>query len=62
LLADAKKPTCTAEEFGGYVWEPAKEGRAAKEEPVKLDDHGLDALRYAVAQASGLGTYSRGAY
>lgn len=50
LLADAKKPTCTEEEVGGYVWAPGPDGRAAKEEPVKIDDHGADALRYACAE------------
>lgn len=43
-LAEAKKPTCTAEEIGGYVWNPDKD------EPVKKDDHGCDALRYTVAE------------
>lgn len=43
-LADAKKPTCTAEEIPGYVWNPDKD------EPVKKDDHGCDALRYTVAE------------
>lgn len=42
------KPLCTSDEFPAYAWEPPKEGRAPKEEPVKVDDHGLDALRYAV--------------
>jgi len=49
-LADAKKPTCTAEEIPGYVWAKPAPGRPAKEEPVKLDDHGCDALRYVVAE------------
>lgn len=35
-------PTCTAEEVGGYVW------NATKEEPVKENDHGMDAMRYLV--------------
>ena len=41
-LREAKKPTCTEEEVEGYVW---AEG---KEVPLKRDDHGVDALRYAV--------------
>jgi hypothetical protein len=44
-LMDAKKPVCTAEEFGGYVW-AIKPGGNLKEEPLKENDHGLDALRY----------------
>lgn len=49
-LAEARKPTCTAEEFGGYVW-AVKPGGALKEEPVKEMDDGMDALRYMVAKA-----------
>lgn len=49
-LVDAKKPTCTEEEIPGYVW-AVKPGNAGglKEEPVKEDDHGMDAKRYMVA-------------
>lgn len=47
-LVDAKKPTSFVEEIDGYVWCPAKETRAAKEEPVKLNDHAMDAARYAM--------------
>lgn len=35
------------QEFDGYVWLPVAEGRQPKEEPLKKDDHALDALRYA---------------
>ena len=46
------KPTCTAEEFPAYVWEPAAQNstvkRSAKEAPLKVDDHGMDATRYGV--------------
>lgn len=44
-LVDSKLPTCTAEEIPGYVW---ADGRK-KEEPMKRDDHGCDAMRYMVA-------------
>ena len=44
-LVEAKRPTCTAEEFPGYVWE----GKG-KDRPVKVDDHGLDCVRYLVAE------------
>lgn len=47
-LVDAKKPTCTEEEIDCYVWPKGGDGKVVKEVPVKLDDHGLDALRYAV--------------
>lgn len=48
-LEAAKKPTCTEEEITGYVW-AVKPGGALKEEPVKENDHGMDCLRYMVAQ------------
>ncbi len=43
-LADASKPTCTAEEIPAYVW-----ADKLKEGPVKEDDHGCDAMRYIAA-------------
>lgn len=45
-LWDAKKPTCTADEITGYVWD-VKHGEQ-QEHPVKEDDHGADAGRYLV--------------
>ncbi|MDQ7910247.1 phage terminase large subunit [Phytohabitans sp. ZYX-F-186] len=49
-LDDAGKPCCTAEEFPGYVWavKPGNSGDL-KEEPAKVNDHGMDATRYMVA-------------
>ncbi len=44
-LVEAKLPTCTYEEISGYIWDTA---RGVKEAPVKKDDHGCDAARYAV--------------
>jgi phage terminase large subunit len=44
-LREAGKPTCTADEFGGYVWQDSK----VKDAPVKVDDDGMDAVRYRVA-------------
>lgn len=43
-LEDAKKPCCTSEEFDGYVWAD----KDTKEEPVKVNDHGMDMSRYMV--------------
>lgn len=48
-LEGAGLPVCTQEEIGGYVWAPPKPGVSPKEEPLKLNDHGCDALRYFVA-------------
>lgn len=56
-LAEAKKPTCTEEEFDSYLWAKTTEARGPREEPVKLNDHGLDALRYACVYADGRGTH-----
>lgn len=53
-LVEAGKPTCTAEEIPGYVWVRALDNRPIKEEPLKLDDHGADALRYAVVSVARL--------
>lgn len=61
-LIEAKKPTCTVGELPGYVWAPPLPNRAPKEEPLKANDHGCDTMRYVVAQADGLGTYSAAAY
>jgi len=49
-LAEAKKPTCTADELPGYVWEVRPGVKGLKEQPLKIDDDGADALRYAVAE------------
>lgn len=57
-LDDAKKPCCTADEITGYVWDPSSPpsmNGAAKEAPLKRDDHGMDAMRYIVAQADIVG-------
>jgi phage terminase large subunit len=47
-LKSRYKPTCTEEEFPGYVFPERKEGRADDEKPVKVDDHGMDEVRYMV--------------
>lgn len=47
-LVEAKKPYSTAQEFDGYIWPKGIDGKPLKEEPVKLNDHGMDAMRYAV--------------
>jgi PBSX family phage terminase large subunit len=42
-------PMCTVDEITGYVW-AVKPGGTMKEEPVKENDHGMDAMRYMVAE------------
>ncbi len=48
-LVDLHKPTCTADEMPGYVWDAQKTPGHPKDEPLKENDHGCDALRYMVA-------------
>lgn len=48
-LFDAKRPTCTEDEFELYVW---RDG-VKDSEPLKEHDHGMDALRYLVMHVDG---------
>lgn len=55
LLNDPRKPpTSTAEEFPGYVWPKGQDGKPIKEEPVDLNNHGMDTARYAAAHVDGV--------
>jgi len=47
-LKAAGKPTCTVDEITAYVWPKTKDGRIIKEQPVKDNDHAMDAMRYLV--------------
>lgn len=47
-LQSQYKPIRTEDEFGSYVWVAGKDGKPLKEEPLKIDDHGMDMTRYAV--------------
>lgn len=47
-LVAAKRPCSTVQEITGYVWPKGIDGKAIKETPVDLDNHGMDAMRYAV--------------
>lgn len=61
-LASVHKPTCSEEEIDGYVWAKTPEGKASKEQPDKIDDHGMDAMRYMVAHFDlGMGGMTLGA-
>lgn len=53
-LDDKKRPTCTEEEFEGYVWDLSN-NRKKGEEPVKLNDDGCDMTRYMVAHIDSVG-------
>lgn len=60
-LVDLAKPTCTAEEWAGYVRKkPPATGQlqgTVPEEPLKVDDHGMDTARYFVMDIDGGPTY-----
>lgn len=45
-LVDDAKPMRTEDELDGYVWDPKR-----PDQPLKENDHGVDAARYAVAYA-----------
>ena len=50
------KPTSTVEEFAGYVWNELPTGKVESskdEDPVKIADHGMDAMRYMVMHLDG---------
>jgi phage terminase large subunit len=47
-LVAAKRPCSTVQEITSYVWPKGIDGKAIKETPVDLDNHGMDAMRYAV--------------
>lgn len=44
----AGQTTSTLDEIPGYVWDLGG-GKAAREAPVKVDDDGMDAMRYMIA-------------
>lgn len=57
-LQDGGRPTCTEEEYDGYVWDERINQlvNSRKDElPVDKDNHGLDGSRYMVAFADSLG-------
>lgn len=48
-LHEVGKPIATQQEIDGYSYPKGVDGKPIKEEPIKLDDHGMDGMRYAVA-------------
>jgi len=47
-LETAHDTTHTIQEFSGYIYPTVREGKSAGEKPVDKDNHGMDAMRYAV--------------
>lgn len=55
-LIEQKKPVCSDDEFATYEWKPG--GNAKGEDiPKKLNDHGMDVLRYLIAWLDGIEDY-----
>ena len=54
-LAQEFKPTATRDEFAAYVWPKAPDGKALKEAPLDLNNHGMDAMRYGAMYLDGSG-------
>ena len=48
-LQDARLPDRTEQEFDSYTWDT----RLGRDQPIDASNHGLDALRYAVAHVDG---------
>jgi PBSX family phage terminase large subunit len=48
-MRDAGKPTSTLEEIPDYIWDDSST-KAPRETPLKMNDHGMDAMRYMVAR------------
>jgi len=46
-LDETKRPTSLADEWDAYIYKQDRAG-SAKDEPVDRDNHGMDAMRYAV--------------
>lgn len=48
-LANQYLPTCTVQEFESYIYKPGMDGKPIKEEPLDMNNHGMDETRYCVA-------------
>lgn len=60
VLIEGNRPHETAAEFDGYVWDTTSAGarqgeRLYKEHPVKINDDGMDMVRYMVAHIDQIG-------
>jgi len=52
-LKSKYRPYRTEDEFGVYAYPEGKDGKTEKEEPVKVYDHAMDGVRYAVMHFDG---------
>jgi phage terminase large subunit len=55
-LESEKKPISTEDEIPGYVWQKYQDGKPNKEQPLKVNDHGCDAMRYIIMYTDSDGT------
>lgn len=51
-LIESGRPASTLEELSGYVWDTSDPNRP-KDQPIQKNDHGCDAMRYAVRHVDG---------
>lgn len=51
-LYDAKRPTCSLDEFDCYLW-AKRQDKTEKDVPVDKDNHGMDTMRYACKAVNG---------
>lgn len=54
VLVEARRPASTLEEFDCYLWKRHRDA-TEKDEAVDRDNHGMDAMRYAVRGIDGIG-------
>jgi PBSX family phage terminase large subunit len=52
-LLNDDEAVCTEDEMGLYSYEKDTEGKPIKEKPIDKDNHGCDAMRYAVQEVDG---------
>jgi PBSX family phage terminase large subunit len=55
-LREDRMPWCTEQEIESYVYEEPQEGKAQKDVPMDLFNHGMDAMRYAVVYVETMST------
>jgi hypothetical protein len=54
-LVDRHLPSCTADEVPGYVWAEQVTVGVPRDQPMKNNDHGCDAMRYMVSHVDLVG-------
>lgn len=48
-LKEKGRPTCLADEITAYSWQESNSNGIIKDQPLKINDHACDAMRYALA-------------